>query len=485
MFKHSNSVESMFSTDKGREIYNRILGTVLSEGMTEYIDSGVLLGLSGGADSILLLCFLYEYRRQNNKSFNITAVHVNHGIRGDEAKRDEKFSLEFAEALGIEALSYYVDVPTLSKQLTMGIEEAARNARYSIFDDIISGRNDISSVAVAHNATDNIETVLMNMLRGSGLSGASGIKPVRDNIIRPLIKIAKRDIVSLLEENEIPYVTDSTNASVDYSRNYIRNEILPLFERLSVNPEASFTKLTDNLRQDLDYLNSCAKYFISENGTDKIQSSKLKALHPSVFARVISTLSLKFNGEYLEEKHIDAIYNLLESDNFKFSIPGKHDFVCQRGICTFLRKSSENELDGEIFLLTKGENKIHGTNLTVYVGEVDESSLNVYNFSIQANVSSDIIDDGLLLRFKADGDSYKYHGMTRKLKKVFNDRNIPPSERDLIPVVCDSKGILVVPGMSVRDGAKSDTSINNTPITFAFATPQNSEIEVFSALIRK
>ena len=475
----------MFSTGKGREIYQRILNTVTSESMTELIDSGVLLGLSGGADSILLLCFLHEYRRQSGKSFRITAVHVNHGIRGDEAKRDEDFSLKFAEALGVEAIAHHVDVPAISKQQSIGIEEAARNARYSIFCDIITSRNDISSIAVAHNATDNIETVLMNMLRGSGLSGASGIKPVRDNIVRPLIKIAKREITSLLEENGIPYVTDSTNASSDYSRNYVRNEILPLFERLSANPEASFTKLTDNLRQDLDYLNSCAEDFISENGSDKIQSCKLKALHPAVFARVISNLSFKFNGEHLEEKHIDAIFSLLESDNFRASIPGKHDFVCQRGVCTFLLKSKENALDGEIFLLTKGENKINGTNLTIYVGEVDESSLNVYNFSIQADILSDIINDGLFLRFRADGDSYKYHGMTHKLKKVFNDRNIPPSERDLIPVVCDSNGILVVPGMSVRDEAKSDTSINNTPITFAFGNPQNSEIEVFSALIRK
>ena len=485
MLKHSNSVESMFSTDKGREIYQRILDTITSENMTDYIDSGVLLGLSGGADSILLLCFLYEYKRQSDKCFRITAVHVNHGIRGDEATRDEEFSLGFAEALGIEALAYHIDVPTMSKQLSIGIEEAARNARYAIFSDIIKGRNDISSIAVAHNATDNIETVLMNMLRGSGLSGASGIKPVRDNIIRPLIKIAKREIVALLEEHDIPYVTDSTNASSDYSRNYVRNEILPLFERLSANPEASFTKLTDNLRQDLDFLNSCAKDFISKNGLDKIQSCKLKALHPAVFARVISNLSFEFNGEYLEEKHIDAIYTLLESDNFRVSIPGKYDFVCQRGICTFLSKFKENTLGREIFSLTKGENKIYGTNLTVYVGEVDETSLNVYNFSIQANILSDIMNDGLFLRFKADGDSYKYHGMTHKLKKVFNDRNIPPSERDFIPVVCDSKGILVVPGMSVRDGAKSDTSINNTPITFAFGNPRNSEIEVFSALIRK
>lgn len=475
----------MFSSKQGREVYDRILATVESENMSEMLDRGVLVGFSGGADSVLLLCFLQEYKRRYNKDFPILAVHVNHGIRGDEAERDEAFSLSFASDLGIEAKSVTADVPSISAKLGIGIEEAARNVRYSFFNDIIRGRNDIFTIAVAHNATDNAETVIMNILRGSGLSGASGIKPTRDNIVRPLIKVAKGDIVSLLEAGGIPYVTDSTNASIDYSRNYVRNEILPLFERLSSDPEASFTKLTDNLREDLDYLNSRADAFICDNGHDKIKNALLKALHPSIFARVISALAFEFNGEYPEEKHIKAIYRLLDSDNFRYSLPGKCDFVCERGICTFLSKSNENKLDGQIFSLTKGENKIYGTNLTVYIGEVEKSSLNVYNFSIQVEISSDIIDDSLFIRFKTDGDSYKYHGMTHKLKKVFNDRNIPVSERDLIPVLCDSHGILVVPGMSVRDGAKSDNSINNTPITFAYGYPEGDEVEVFTALLRK
>lgn len=485
MCKDNKAIESMFSCAEGKEVYDRILATVESENMSDMIDRGVLVGFSGGADSVLLLCFLHEYKRRCNKDFRILAVHVNHGIRGDEAKRDETFSLSFASNLGIEATSLYSDVPALSTELGIGLEEAARNVRYSSFRNIIKGRDDISTIAVAHNATDNAETVIMNILRGSGLSGASGIKPVRDNIVRPLIKIAKRDIVSLLEKSAIPYVTDSTNASVDYSRNYVRNEILPLFERLSQDPEASFTKLTDNLREDLEYLNFRADAFIRENGSDKIKNTLLRELHPSIFARVISTLAFRSCGEYPEEKHIKAIYRLLDSDNFRYSLPGKCDLICERGICSFLDKSIKNTLDGQIFSLTRGENKIYGTNLTVYVGEVEKSSLNVYNFSIQAEISSDIIGDSLFLRFKTDGDSYKYHGMTHKLKKVFNDRNIPASQRDLIPVVCDSEGILVVPGMSVRDGAKSDTSINNTPITFAYGFPKDCEVEVFTALLRK
>ena len=485
MYKHSNAIASMFASDIGKEIYESILHTVEAEKMANMIDRGVLVGFSGGADSVLLLCFLHEYKQRTSKSFPLIAAHVNHGIRGEEAKRDELFSMGFCHDLGIEAKSVFIDVPTLSTASGMGIEEAARSARYSFFNDLISGRDDVSTIAVAHNATDNAETVLMNILRGSGLSGAAGIKPVRENIIRPLIKVAKRDIVSLLESNGIPFVTDSTNDSTDYSRNYVRTKIIPLFARLSNDPEASFTKLTENLRQDLDYINKQAYLFIEKHGADKINSQELGELHPAVFARVISILAFEFCGEYPEEKHINALKNLLSSPNFRFSLPGKCDFVCQRGICTFISKEDKNNFDGQIFSLTKGENKIYGTNLTVYIGQMDISSSNVYNFSIQAHVSSDIINDGLFLRFKADGDAYKYHGITHKLKKVFNDRNIPSYERDLIPVICDSQGIVVVPGMSERDGARSEISTDNTPITFAFRTPGCDEIEVFTALLRK
>ena len=484
MFKLSNAITKMFSSEEGSKIYDRILATVECENMSMHIDRGVLVGFSGGADSVLLLCFLLEYKKRTNKSFPLLAVHVNHGIRGDEALRDETFSKDFASALGIDFDSYSVDVPAISKETGMGIEEAARNARYSIFDDIISSRTDLSTISIAHNATDNTETVLMNILRGSGLSGACGIKPIRDNIIRPLIKISKSEIISLLQNNDISYVTDSTNFSTDYSRNYVRNEILPLFARLSKDPDASFTKLTENLRLDLDYLNSVALDFIKSFGDTRMTNSDLANLHPAIQARALSMLIYDNCGEYPEEKHILAIRKLLPSNNFRYSLPGKYDFVCERGFCFFSAKINENKLSGQIFSLNTGENKIVGTNLTVFIGEINKTSLNVYNFSIQAHIASAIIENGLFLRFKSDGDAYKYGGMTHKLKKVFNDRNIPSSERELIPVICDSQGIVVVPGMSERDGAKSDVSIN-TPITFAFSHPEGSEVEVFSALLRK
>lgn len=485
MCRHSKVIADMFDTPSGRDIYDRVSRTVKNLGMDVLLDKGVLLGLSGGADSIFLLCFLKEYQRRENREFPLLAVHVNHGIRGDEADRDEQFSRQFATSLNVEFCSYNIDVPKMSSESGLGLEETARNARYSIFGDLIESRNDISFIAVAHNATDNAETVIMNMLRGSGLNGMCGIKPIRDNILRPIIKISKGEITALLDEKGISYVTDSTNASVDYSRNYVRNEILPLFERLSSNPEAAITRLTENLKLDLDCLNQQADDFIQRECFDKILTEKLSALHPSLQAKVMSRLIYDNCGEYPEEKHISAILNLIKTDNFRYSLPGSKELVCQRGICAFVNKSHENSLCGQIFSLLRGENIISGTNLTVFIGSIDKSSLNVYNFSIQAHIRSDIIDNGLTLRFKSDGDAYRYRGMTHKLKKVFNDRNIPPMERDFIPVVCDQNGIVVVPGMSERDGAKSDFSDENITLTFAYREPDAGETELFSALLRK
>ena len=485
MSKLSKSAETMFASQKGSELYARIVKTIEKENMSSLMDKGILVGLSGGADSVFLLRFLREYKRREEKSFHILALHVNHGIRGDEAKRDEDFSKQLADDLGVEFMSRHVDVPAISKESGLGIEETARNARYSIFSDILSGRNDLGCISVAHNATDNTETVLFNILRGSGISGMCGIKPIRDNIIRPIISVSKSEIVSVLDDNAIPYVTDSTNLSVDYSRNYIRNEILPLLTHLSNNPDAAFYRLTENMRCDLDYLNKEADRFINDECHKAISSEKLRSLHPSLQAKVISKLAHKNAGIYPEEKHITALRELLKNDNFRYSLPGEKDFLCERGVCSFSPKKAENDVFKQIFLLKKGENKITGTNLTVYIGEVDKTSLNVYNFAIHTTISSAIIDEGLILRFRSDGDSYRYAGMTHKLKKVFNDRNIPPTEREKIPMICDSKGIVFVPGMSERDGAKSDVSTDNIPITFAYAYPKNGEKEAFTALLRR
>ena len=215
-FKINKACEKLFALARS---------TVIRYGMEEMLGKGVLVGLSGGADSVLLLLFLLYYRENYNTSMNVVACHVNHLIRGDEAFRDLEFTRNFCSKYGVELCEVEVDVPSLAKQEALGLEEAARNARYSAFNKIILSRNDIDTIALAHNASDNLETVIFNMMRGSGLSGMCGIPPIRDNIVRPFIQIPKSEIVDSLNKGGISYVTDSTNLSTDYTRNYIRHEI--------------------------------------------------------------------------------------------------------------------------------------------------------------------------------------------------------------------------------------------------------------------
>jgi tRNA(Ile)-lysidine synthase len=203
-----NKIRKLFASPEGKKIYATIEKAIFEHNMLEQMRRGVLVGFSGGADSVLLLSFLYEMKSKGEQ-FPILACHINHMIRGDEADWDECFSTKFAKSLDIEFVSYHIDVPKMAEERSIGIEEAARNARYSKFSDIIKGRNDIDSICVAHNATDNAETILFNIIRGTGTKGAAGIPPVRDNILRPLIYLPKKEITTVLDSFDIPYVVDS------------------------------------------------------------------------------------------------------------------------------------------------------------------------------------------------------------------------------------------------------------------------------------
>ena len=439
-------VEGLFS--EATSIYSEAENTVSKFGMEKYIESGTLVGLSGGADSVMLLCFLLEYRRRRGLDFPILAVHINHGIRGEEADGDEAFCRELCRALSVELMVERFDVPLHAKRFNLGIEEAARELRYRAFNKIISGRNDINAIAVAHNMSDSAETVIFNILRGSGTRGASGIPPVRDNIIRPLIGISKSDILSALDTAAIPYVTDSTNLSDEYTRNYIRQNIIPSFKRVTSDPEKMIFRFSENLRSDDDFLRGCAEEFIERN--NEISNSDLLSLHSSVFVRVLALMAAKANAK-ISYRIVGDIRNNLSSDNFSYSLIGNASFVCERGICRVSRDVGNSV--NYCFAIEEGINDLSPLNARLVLSKekVEKTYSNVYKISIQANLSSAIINGSLYLRPKKDGDTVYYGGMTHKLKKLFSDRKIPPSKRRLIPILCDDSGVVWVPGFGVRD----------------------------------
>ncbi len=462
-----DNVEALLSSSELLPIYTSFLDTAKKHNMLDAMSGGAAIGFSGGPDSVMLLLLLVKYRREHNTNAPLLAVHVNHCIRGTAADADAELSRETCHTLGVELEVKTVDVPLLAKKLGMGIEEAAREARYSAFSEIVSGRNDINAIFLAHNATDNVETVMLNMLRGSGVKGMCGIPPVREFYYRPLLGVEKSDIVSVLDAFSVRYAIDETNSSDEYTRNYVRLNILPHLGKINASYASAVARLTDNMRDAYSLVSSLSAPVLERIGkSDKFSVTHLRELHGTVLADVISRLVFERLGVYPDEGHINSIASQIYKDNFSVSI-SRADFICQRGICFFELHDKKADTD-VIFELKMGENKIQGTNATVFLEtgpDFMEFSPNIYNYSIYADLDGGIIDNGVYLRFKRDGDSYRYGGITRRLKKVFNDKGIPPFMRDDIPVICDQDGILWVVGLEVRDGARAKSGESTLRIT--------------------
>lgn len=447
-----NSLCRLSECKSFQALYGKLSSAIKDFSMEGMLKGGVLVGLSGGADSVMLLHLLLEYRRRNF-DFSIVALHVNHGIRGDEAERDLLFCQFLCSELGIEFLSVREDVPAIAERLGQGIEECARGVRYSAFSSALEKREDISFIATAHNADDNAETILLNILRGSGTRGGAGIPPVRDNVIRPLIYCTKSEIVKTLEEAKIAFVTDSTNLSMDYTRNFIRNKVLSgLCERFD-DPYGMFSRFSRNLRADDDFILCQAKEFLDTH--NPVLNSDLSSLHRSLLLRVLSLMS----GVSMSESLFEDIFAMLCKDNFTYCIKNDVFFVCERGICSVRRGKEESREFS--FQLQYGVNRFDdfGADVILSETEIPKTSLNVYSFSITRAISSDIIRGEIYIRSRKDGDTVKYGGITRKIKKLFSDNKLSSLVKDRVPLLCDKQGVLWIPGLGSREGGESEKKI--------------------------
>ena len=239
----------------------------------------VLCGLSGGADSVVLLHLLLSLKQEY--SLRILAVHVHHGIRGAEADRDEAFCRQLCREYGVRLYCEHADVPGYAAESGRNLEDTARCLRYEVFRRL-RAEADIDRIALAHHADDNMETVLLNLTRGSGLAGICGIPPVRGEIIRPLIACKKSDIAGYCAENGLSYVTDSTNADPSYARNFIRSHVIPLLVELNPEVQQAFYQTSAIARADDEAL-----WLESETHTLSEGRRKLSALPDAVLDRVL------------------------------------------------------------------------------------------------------------------------------------------------------------------------------------------------------
>ena len=434
-----------------------ILQAKLGRTVREYgmLDCGIIVALSGGADSHALLHALLPVCR--NAGVPVMCAHVNHMLRGADADADEAFCRRICAGLGVPIEVLRTDVAAIARERGLGFEEAARDVRYAFFAELCEKHPQYKRIATAHTASDNAETVLFNLARGGGIRGLCGIPPVRGNIVRPLVCVTRAEVEDYCRQNSLEYVIDCTNADTEYSRNYIRAEIIPRLDTLYHGFAEAASRMSRNLRRDCDFLEAEAKKAFAELYSDGFSADALRALHPAVAVRVLMLAFESETGRKAESVHLDAVLEKLGEGSKPFSLymPGDTVVRCEQGRLIFIKETEAPE--PYRIELGEGENVLpDGSVLLVLPDEgekITHPSHKVYNLSIFARVCSDTIKKGVFARSRECGDAYRFGGMTRKLKKLLNATRLTVRERDMLPVVCDGEGILWVPGFAVRDGA--------------------------------
>jgi len=374
----------------------------------------VAVGVSGGADSVALLSLLCCLRSELD--LTLVACHVNHNLRGAEAKRDEDFVRRLCDRLGVECRVLSADVAALAKEEGCSVEEAARKVRYRFFAETAEERG---KIATAHTADDNAETVLMHLVRGTGLKGLGGIMPCCGNVVRPMLTVTRADVETLLDEYCVDHIEDSSNAGDDFLRNRLRHRVMPLLKeenpRLSENLSATALRL----RQDEQALQACAHAAPRD-------VAALRTLPPGVRARILEQI-LKENGvKEPEAVHIRQAEALVFSGNpsARASFPGGVTIGRNYGVLEPIREETSREC-------------------TYTCSEAAEITNTPHIFTVRPVGK-------LILRSRRSGDAIRLSGGTRSLKKLFIDRKIPASQRDRIPILCDDLGILGIPGIGVN-----------------------------------
>lgn len=405
---------------------NKIDKTVEKFNMLNYGDS-VLVGCSGGADSMLLLNYFLSVKQK--MGLKLIVAHVEHGIRGKESLDDAEFVKDFCLDNGIEFHLLSIDAVKESKKLGIGVEEYSRKRRYEFFNSIKCDK-----IATAHNLSDNAETVLFRLARGTGLKGICGIPAVRGKIIRPLIELSASEVRKYCDDNGIKYRVDSTNLCNDYSRNFIRNKIIPLMLKVNDNFYGNIKTFTENISQDNDFINKYTDDIYPSVVTDEgLKISALNEYHLSVKKRVLIRYFSE-NGLTLDFFHINSVLRLLNV-NSKTQIKGNY-FAVSDG--KYLRIAD--------FSLNKSEIKFPFITQVLKNSEFDNKNVDFF-------CDCDKIVGSVSVRSRENGDKIKPYkrNCTKTLKKLFNELKIPEESRSGIGIVTDDNGVIGVIGYCVDE----------------------------------
>lgn len=410
---------------------DKALKTVEKYNMLSVGDT-VVVAVSGGADSMAMLNFLLSVKEKFN--LHIIVAHIEHGIRGEESKADAEFVKDYCKKNNVDFKIKHINAPEEAKKASMGVEEYSRKARYEFFYSIPCDK-----IATAHNLSDNAETVLFRLFRGTGLKGMCGIPPVRDKIIRPFIEISSEEIRAFCRENNIEYRNDSTNNCNDYSRNIIRNEILPLAKKINSSCENSIFGFITNANEDYGFIEDFSnKAYIECLEDNQLNLNKLRQYDKVVIKRVIFKY-FDDNGFNLDGIHLNSISEAV-------LIPKKVQ------ICGTVYAVSNKKF---LHIADFGRCK-EGINIVKEILNINEFIPKDIDFYCDC----DKIVGNVTVRSRQAGDSIKPvgRGCTKSLKKLFNELSVPLEKRDSLGVVCDDLGVIGVIGICADERVKVDFS---------------------------
>ncbi|KEH90031.1 tRNA(Ile)-lysidine synthetase [Clostridium novyi A str. BKT29909] len=443
----------------------KVINTIKCNNMFEVNDK-VVVALSGGPDSICLLHILHTLKDELNIS--IVAAHVNHCLRGEAADNDEMYVKKICEELGIQCFVKREDVHRISKERGISCEMAGREVRYQFFEEVLHKING-NKIAIAHNANDQAETVLMRILRGTGLDGLVGIRPVRDNIfVRPIINLTRDEIENYCDINKLNPRIDKTNFENIYTRNKIRLELIPYIQK-NFNSDVIevLNRFSDTVKVDNEYINNVAKEKYNEYSEISEEKIILKGQlfkeHEAILTRVIriAIKNIKGNLNNLEKNHIYDIIDIQKKSTGKYiMLPSGIRVTNNYGdiyVYKEEKKHKVQKINKEVELNLLEENVVTNHKLKITLDIIkSKEDIKFDKNPLIKYFDYDKIKGVIKLRYRKNGDKFMPFGMSgsKKLKDLFIDLKIPKERRDNIPLITFGDDIAWIVGYRISDKFK-------------------------------
>jgi len=451
----------------------------LSDKVMKYIkenlmfDKGdkVIVAVSGGPDSTCLLYILNAFKEE--LGITLVGAHINHCLRGDESDKDEEYAKRICESLDINFYSKKVDIHRVSKEKNLSCEMAGREVRYDFFKELITKLN-ASKVALAHNANDQAETILMRIMRGTGIAGMIGIRPVRDKIyVRPILHLSRKEIEKYCLINNISPRIDKSNLENIYARNKVRLELIPYIEENFNNDIIkTLNRLSDIVKIDNEYLENISQKEYEkccEIGKQRVIINKSAfKLHEAILSRIVRSalLAVNHNLYNFEKIHISNVIDLQKHDTGKSIMLPQNIIVenCYGNIQIYVYVKAMEVYNNQYYLKINERNVIHSLNKVV---KIDVKSKLQYMEFIGSDYIKyfdyDKISGSISLRYRKDGDKFTPLGMlgNKKINDLFIDLKIPKAQRNEIPLICFGDDIGWVVGYRVSEKFKVSKDTKN------------------------